>query len=86
MIKYYCDRCGVEIKKGINKPTNHTYIVFKTPIIQIFHADTFEYDDDFKNEEKSERFHLCARCTDLLDDFFNNKTIKEGEIIDLDND
>lgn len=76
MIKFYCDRCGVEIKKGFNKPTKYSYLVLKTPIVPIFHADTFEYDDDFEDQEKSERFHLCDCCTDLLDDFFNKKAIK----------
>lgn len=77
MIKYYCDRCGVEIKKGFNKPTKYSYLILKTPIEPLFLGASPE-DDDFENEiePKSERFHLCDCCTDLLDDFFNKKAIK----------
>lgn len=77
MIKYYCDRCGAEIKKGFNKPTKYSYLVLKTPIEPLYPGDPCE-DDDFEDEiePKSTRFHLCDCCTDLLDDSFNKKTIK----------
>lgn len=77
MIKYYCDRCGIEIKKGFNKPTRYTYVIFKSPITPLIHADSF-VDDDYEEplEEGSNRLHLCDCCTDLMDDFFNKKTIK----------
>ena len=77
MIKYYCDRCGVEIKKGFNKPTKYSYFVLKTPIEPLYPEDPLK-DDDFEVVivPKSTRFHLCDCCTDLLDDFFNKKAIK----------
>lgn len=82
MIKYYCDRCGVEIKKGFNKPTKYTYVIpyviLKTPITPLFHADYIVDDDGYEEplDENTTRLHLCDCCTDLLDDFFNKKAIK----------
>lgn len=78
MIKYYCDRCGVEIKKGFNKPTKYSYLILKTPIAPLFPGDVLENDNYYEDkiESTSERFHLCDCCTDLLDDFFNKKAIK----------
>ena len=77
MIKYYCDRCGAEIKKGFNKPTKHSYIVIKTAIRPLIDP---EFDDEFEVDNgESPRFHLCDCCTDLMDDFFNKKAIKGVE-------
>ena len=67
MIKYYCDRCGVEIHEGFNKPYTQYYDIYKSEK---------GIDDE---HPKVRRMHLCDCCTDLMDDFFNKKAIKGVE-------
>lgn len=78
MIKYYCNRCGVEIKEGFNKPTKYSYLILKTPICPLIHVDFSdpEFDEFEPDDRKSTRYHLCDCCSDLMDAFLDGKPIK----------